>query len=150
MKSATHSVGNVRLLKLAAFLEKLPRKRFDYASVVGYDWQGKPDLSCGTTACAIGWAAAMPQFQKLGLKLDFDPVYGNSRLEGGVAKGKYNPGTAIFEISDDEWDYLFQPGWNLTDDAGTDLPLPVAPDADATPKQVAKHIRRFVAWRKKQ
>lgn len=51
-----------RLLRLAEFLEKLPPKRFDFGSWVGVDWKDKPDLSCGTTACALGWATvALPE-----------------------------------------------------------------------------------------
>lgn len=58
-----------RLLKLAAFLEKLPPERFSLATWVGRFWAGKQDLSCGTTACAMGWAATMPEFRRLGLRL---------------------------------------------------------------------------------
>jgi hypothetical protein len=32
----------------------------------------KQILECNTTACALGWAASIPAFQRLGLKLEFD------------------------------------------------------------------------------
>src|SRR6266850_3102712 len=63
------AVGNKRLLKLAAFLRTVPRKRFDYTEFVGWDWKGAQDLSCGTKGCALGWAATMPEFRRLGLHL---------------------------------------------------------------------------------
>lgn len=59
-----------RLLKLADFLDALPPKRFDFSRWVGDDWQGDEQLSCGTTACALGWAATIPEFRKLGVSLD--------------------------------------------------------------------------------
>lgn len=46
--------------------------RFSLTTWVGSDnvpWQGKSDLSCGTSACAMGWAATIPSFQALGLSL---------------------------------------------------------------------------------
>jgi hypothetical protein len=64
--------SNRRLLLLADFLEKLPPERFNYGEWVGKDWGGKQDLSCGTTACALGWACTMPEFQALGLKFRSD------------------------------------------------------------------------------
>lgn len=55
--------------------------RFDYSRWVGQDWGGKPDLSCGTKACSMGFATTMPVFQELGLSLrmfksDFGQDYG--------------------------------------------------------------------------
>lgn len=49
-------VSNNRLLKLAAFLDTVPPERFKYDTWAGEDWKGKPDLSCGTTACALSAA----------------------------------------------------------------------------------------------
>ncbi|MGH7749129.1 MAG: hypothetical protein ACREQ5_30855, partial [Candidatus Dormibacteria bacterium] len=64
------NTGNARLLRLADFLENdVPADRFDFAHWVGKDWAGAPDLSCGTSACALGWATTIPEFQALGLKL---------------------------------------------------------------------------------
>jgi hypothetical protein len=141
--------GNKRLLVLADFLEKLPRKRFDYKSWVGQDWGGAPDLSCGTTACALGWAAVMPEFRRLGLRLvegewagagpyrwvvrDHHVVNKKTGSEGAAA------GEEIFSLNWEEAVFVFNPN-NWYDDEKS-------PDTDATPKQVAKHIRKFVAGR---
>jgi hypothetical protein len=61
--------GRRLLLLLADFLDKLDPARFDYTDWVGDSWEGKQDLSCGTTACAMGWACTMPEFRALGLRL---------------------------------------------------------------------------------
>jgi len=58
-----------RLLKLAGFLDELPHKNFTFNSWVGFGFNGKLDLSCGTTACALGWATTIPEFRGAGLCL---------------------------------------------------------------------------------
>lgn len=58
-----------RLLKLADRIEILPRKRFIIHSWVGEGWNGSSGFSCGTSACAMGWATTMPEFRRLGLRL---------------------------------------------------------------------------------
>ncbi len=64
------SIFKFRMLYLAKFLRGLPPERFDYSSWVGDTWLKKQDLSCGTTACALGWAATIPEFRKsTGLRL---------------------------------------------------------------------------------
>lgn len=119
-----------RLLILADFLEKLPRKRFDLSSWVGNEWEGKADLSCGTSACAMGWATTIPQFRKLGLRLSKYglPYFG----KGYYQTSGMHAAADLFGISDNEAYYLFMP---YEEDIA----------ANATPKQVAKHIRKFVA-----
>lgn len=145
MKKAPQHVGDRRLLRLATFLEELPPRRFDYRTMVGPDWGGAQDLSCGTTACAIGWAATMPQFRKFGLRIVGQR---HGYVSGGAVRDGYT-GTAIFSLTDAEWDFLFQPGLGLYYE---DTPKPgfAKPHYTATAKEVAKHIRRFVAWRKEQ
>jgi hypothetical protein len=46
-----------RLLKLADFLESLPRGRFDLSIIGKHNSKGElpTPTSCGTAACAIGW-----------------------------------------------------------------------------------------------
>ena len=130
-----------RLLRLAAFLEKLPRKRFDYGNWVGDDWKGKPDLSCGTTACALGWATAMPEFRRLGLVMVQElndegvSVTGYVALKGIRYSNEYDAACEVFGMEHDDIDRVFMPG-----DAYTCSGLPLS----ATPKQVARHIRKFV------
>lgn len=160
-------VGRRRLLKLADFLKKLPANRFDYTSWVGLDWQGKQDLSCGTTGCALGWATTMPEFRRLGLRLhvvgktcDTDLDTGESftsetYLVGMVGlKGKndgpFQAASEIFKISLEHAQFLFSP-WFSIDDPRPKEKLPpghygylTSPGARAKPKDVAKHIREYV------
>ncbi len=50
-----------RLEVLSKFLRTLPVKKFDIET-----WRS----DCGTTACAIGWACTIPEFQEAGLEID--------------------------------------------------------------------------------
>jgi hypothetical protein len=132
----TH-VSNKRLLKLAAFLRTLPRKRFNYKHWVGNDWKGEPDLmSCGTAACALGWATTIPLFRKEGLRLRAYSNGGGAPMlldKEGEETSHYDAGARVFGITNEESHYLF------SDNSGIGW--------DATPKQVAKKIENFVAKR---
>ena len=114
-----------RLLKWAEFLEQLPPKRWDYGHWVGKSWQGAPDLSCGTTACALGWACTIHSFRKLGLRMgggakwDRTPMF--MRQVGSAACALF------FDIPHDTAACIVQPGHFMRN--------------DATAKQVAKLIR---------
>jgi len=142
-----------RLLKLAEFLEKLPRKRFNYRRWVGGDWGGAKDLSCGTNACALGWATTIPTLRRAGLRLE--PYASNaSKTWGGGYVTLAQPtqrfrslrsygigesiaaGAVAFDLTDVESMFLFSPfsRWSP----------PVVPHGNATPKQVARHICKFV------
>ncbi len=135
-----------RLLKLADFLEALPRKRFNFASYVGDDWAGKQDLSCGTTACALGWAASMPEFRRLGLRFKGTPAYDDDghaiTADGGVGlvddeyADEEEASAIVFGLTDDQHAELFIP----ENEFGPSSNLP----KEATPKQVAKNIRAKV------
>lgn len=133
----TKAEGLKRLLRLAKFLEKLPRHRFDYGSWVGSDWEGKPDLRCGTTACALGWATTLWPRE---LKLTRGDV-GNgfvtrarSHLRNleNCNETSFSAASTAFAIDAETALVLFSP-------EGARLPK------EATPKQVAKHIRKYVA-----
>lgn len=130
-----------RLLVLAEFLEKLPMARFDYQSWVGNDWKGKQDLSCGTTACALGWAATMPEFRALGLRIIPQDVPWS---RGVVGTDKHaDPFLAAqdtFLLDDVESTYLFHPSDDLD---GFEEESP-SPGDDASAVDVATHIRYFV------
>ncbi len=90
------SVGNRRLLKLAAFLDTVPDSKFSYSNWAapardgdGYRPKGKAVLTakpieCNTVACALGWATAIPSLRKLGLGLSLDREYGTNYV---VLKG---------------------------------------------------------------
>lgn len=127
-----------RLLKLADFLDTLSEDRFDFGTWVGCGWEPGEDLvSCGTTACALGWATAIPEFQKLGLRMKRAPDGWNhpgiARHRGDADRQSERASEVVFGLSPKEHDFLFQPGFAL--------------HSTATKAQVAKHIRKFVAER---
>lgn len=77
---AISKIAKRRLTKLIEFMEKLPasaNKHFNMNTYIshsgGHDHAlpEKPtakDLhTCGTTACALGWACTLPYFQRLGM-----------------------------------------------------------------------------------
>lgn len=130
----TRAESNRRLLKLAAFLVKVPRERFDFSLWISADWEGAVaiDQSCGAVACAAGWATAIPEFKELGLELKrqahipyFVPTYLEAVADMALSQ--------FFGVSDQSIHHLFYPG---------------ALAAGATPEQAAKHIRAFVKERR--
>lgn len=137
-----------RLLKLADFLYELPPTRFAYESWVGESWEGKPDLSCGTTACAFGWATTIPSFRKLGLRLKPNRSEGRAHVtlkdfSGWSARFENAPRLAarkIFGLDTDEFEYLFVP--NTASYNGNIFRR--SPSENASAKKVAAHIRKFV------
>lgn len=126
-----------RLLKLAEFLEtKVPKKQFrfrDYVDIYARDV--KPDLSCGTKACALGWACVMPEFRRLGasIKGNGEGAYGASLCLRGVPTNPDEIANVLFGTDGDDTFNLF------IDGAGRGY--------DPTPKQVDKTIRKFVKER---
>jgi len=74
-----------RLLLLAEFLRtKVPEDRFKMHYWVAPGWKGSQTLSCGTSACALGWAATVPALRRAGLRLvrgDWD-IWDNVPLVG--------------------------------------------------------------------
>lgn len=136
-----------RLLKLADFLDQLPEERFYYARWVGSDWEGKANLSCGTTACALGWATTIPAFRRLGLRLIKDPWSGTivtMKYYDYINNASADAANVIFGLSRVEFEYLFIPSnesCTILPEYGLNQP---SPNANATPKDVAEHIRKFV------
>lgn len=133
-----------RLLRLAAFLDTLPPERFDYRTWVGRDWQGKADLSCGTTACALGWAMTLPD---MGVP-PATPIYG---CDGAAVAGWFDKqgirlyetvvASRAFDIAADEAEFLFFPGGVCE---CSECSVSLRPKADASAKEVATHIRAFI------
>jgi len=121
------------LTELADFLDTLPPERFDYGHWVGSDWKGESDLSCGTTACAAGWATTLPSFRERGLRLGPKHHMVATKDELGSAAIAQVLGIDVTDAR-----YLFLPGTGLdpTDDR---------PSEYATASEVAAHIRRWVA-----
>jgi len=156
-----------RLLRLADFLDKLSPEKFAFSSWVGKTWQGLPDLSCGTTACGLGWASAMPEFQALGLHLtSYSPCGGRDipthpRLrddkEHVFFEGTCFATRVIFGLDQDETELLFVPTDDDNDiESAVDEEDLMDPDDEgedgrlsrrSTPKRLAKHIRTFVEYK---
>lgn len=133
----SQKTGDKRLLVLAAFLRTLKRERFNYSEWVGSDWQGASDLSCGTQACALGWATTIPAFRRLGLRLYRYEGIGVGQVglfETGRSKAyesdPFGAAEQVFGLSTGEALYVFAPS-----DGG---------EHKATPKRVATKIERFV------
>lgn len=122
-----------RILMLADFVEKVKEERFDYHSWAGYEWAGDPKLSCGTTACALGWATTIPFFRRLGLHLvnteDLGPWPYVGRKKSGKALGE------LFGVNEYVYQALFIP----------DCPDGIDTwDGDPTAKEWAEHARGIV------
>lgn len=140
MKTEITAVGKRRLLKLADFLEQLPRKALKMETWVASRTGEPPSVSepkCGTTACALGWAAVIPGFRRAGLRL---AGMGVSLHHGGheyvpmyEGYSGFSAGAKFFGMSLGASDHLF----------GADS-YPGDP-SKTTPKAVAKRIRKLVA-----
>jgi len=133
-KPASRKTGLRRLLKLADYVANLPRERFNFSHFVSSDWKGTIDFSCGTTACALGWATTMPFFRNLGLHLS---RYGQPTL-GHFSFTRINK--TIFALEQNEADNLFIFG----------APTPENRSGIDTPKEWARYARRFVAHARRQ
>lgn len=133
MKEIDRAESDRRLLKLAKFLrEEVPRDRFDYWTFAGPDWDGS-SMTCGTKACALGWATTIPAFHRAGLRMELHPEYNSVRF---TVEGKYmdpfEAGAVFFGLEGSESDYLFTP-------SGT---------PDDRPDLAAAKIEKFVSNRK--
>ncbi len=159
MRNDIISVGNRRLLKLAELLESLPPERFNYGHWVGENYKGRANLSCGTTACALGWATTMPSLRKLGFRLKQSQVASGKHLEPVVIKPLKRTMVArdndpddtdlacneLFGLDMSDVMLLFIPNYNYrhTDTGIMGLPR------SASAKAVAGNIRMFVASSKR-
>jgi hypothetical protein len=140
-----------RLLKLCDLLDTIDDDKFDYSSFVDGPHLG----ACGTTACALGWATAIPEFGELGLCLMWNP-YSKSMQPGISRRPNVEPREAaelIFGVAGDQFTELFIPRLAEFDYDGDEI-LDETPDepnednrlgTEATSKGVAAHIRRMVA-----
>ena len=130
-----------RLNTLADFLDSLDPKRFDYlvfADNKDYTshtaiYQEDTNIlvnECGSVGCALGWATTIPEFQALGLNMrDFSPSY--------QCYNGFSAGMAFFGLASNEALFLFNSGNRML---GWESPIETA-----TPKEVAAHIRMFLA-----
>lgn len=121
-----------RLEQLAAFLDNLDPKQFDY-STFGYK------AKCGTVACALGWCHKA-------FKECISEVSDVPRFTVGDFTMSYS---AFFGIHDAERKFLFFP-YN-TDTDSTDIQVHAQLEGfkrmnpSSTAKEVAAHIRKFIA-----
>jgi hypothetical protein len=133
-----------RLLKLATFLDTLPRQKFDFGVLVNQS--GLPMLEalkkgahrCGTVACGMGW---MPAVFPRQVKWTGE----NIRLRGSAFVEGFEAAEVFFGLTSSETMYLFQPGggWNPFDE--NDKTYYNKLKDGSHPKTLAKHIRKFVA-----
>lgn len=114
-----------RLLKLAGFLDTVPSRKFDLVY-----WQ--KDRSCGTTACACGWASKL-----------FNKCRGDDKLvlidtnddeyilesKDGSCEG-FDAAARFFGISERSAINLFHPSYY--------------PEGHTNAKYVANRIRQFI------
>ena len=132
-----------RLLKLADFLDTLPTKRFDFDQ-----WANGPMNECDSVGCALGWSTTIPTFKKLGFKLVEYNLGGILTPEYKNETGPY-AAAKLFGITNNEAYHLFVPYENLIS-FGTGKVIRKGLTANATAKQVAKHIRSFIEWKRAQ
>lgn len=125
-----------RLLRLAAELDHVSKAAFDMDSYVanGAEFENKPltkerIVSCGTTACALGWACTIPAFKSAGLKIHVDnysvyPVFNESKAT--------EAGAEFFGIPRKVSEWLFGGSYDNI-------------NGETLPRDVARRIRSFVA-----
>ncbi len=129
MKSNTPRYG--RLLKLASFLEKLPKKKFDFNHCV----LKRNQKGCGTVCCAIGWTPAI--FPKL---IQWDDECLNNTCFSDI-------GQSLFNISDEDVSVLFVDGFYHQQNGFYHQQNHLT--AKSTAKEVAAHIREWVKNKRK-
>ena len=115
-----------RLLKLADFLETVPRRKFNLRMWI-QSLPSKPEAKtaghCGFAGCAIGWAAHAKLFRGLHLnRADWTPVYHGAE--------DWDAPMVLFDLEAEQTKFLFSV-WHYDNER-------------TTPKQVAKRIRKFV------
>lgn len=144
--AAQISLGNRRLLALARRLREIPNRRFDFLAVVGDNWKGNPDLSCGTTACALGWAATMPYFKALNLRLHAKRALFADTVEFYPNTDQlFRRAEQIFALTAAEAGYLFDPSAHYKWDGRIEK----YPADRWKTAQVATLIENFVARRRR-
>lgn len=128
----TRAVGNRRLLKLAAFLETLPKHKFNLDIIVDdnkvFSEEDLPSPHCGTTACAIGWC---PNVFPRNCAYRFSGYV--SVVDKNTQKADFSFAQDFFALKPYESYYLFDPMYYNKRRQGN--------------KSVAKRIRNFVQAR---
>lgn len=117
------------LLVLATHLETaVPEERFNFREIFSGNFKGREDLSCGASACAVGWAITNPVLNAAGINL--------KGLEGKdqwvVQPELWVRARVAFGLTIWQMEYLFDPA-----SGGMRY--------SAHAHEVAKHVREFVA-----
>lgn len=156
--------GKRRLLKLADMLEADAKNKkgvhFNLSTVVAKtdpeNYSGfachvpedfSPEISCGTTACAMGLAAISGAFKRAGLSYKYDS---SNQLIVTTWNGRFKEYDAaavvLFGITKDEANYLFTPSYysEKVADSWGDHPMSKVRGAKGE-RRVANRIRKFVA-----
>ncbi|MCY1358659.1 hypothetical protein D9M69_452010 [compost metagenome] len=110
-----------RLERLCGLLKRVKPEGFDLS---GWGWS---TATCGTVACAVGWATQDPWFRREGLRSEagyFYPIF-----EG---EADWDAVELFFELSSEEAEHLF---------SADRYPV----DERINPLAVAARIREFVA-----
>jgi hypothetical protein len=142
-----------RFEQLADFLEKLPDEKFDFSRWVGKWWKGAQDLSCGAPACGLGWAAVL--FGKeCGVHIVRQDGFPSPviRLVGDAKSHARTAAEAMFgELSEYEFSTLFVPTDDRELEDGSHGPDECGQMTEGTTaKELAAHIRRFIAKKKEE
>lgn len=124
-----------RLLKLAAFLETVPREAFtikQWEARAAYKPEGKVPGDCGFAGCAVGWAAHAKLYRGFSLKAH-EAAYGPEPSYKG--QRDWAALNALFGFEPVEFNRSSQAEW---------LFFGARYKTDPTPKQVSQRIREFV------
>ena len=95
-----------RLLKLAKLLDHVPPEKFDMNTWGSMRQALGTTPRCATKACALGWATAIPEFHKAGLRLMADPGDKYATVFFG-GESDADAGMEFFDLSLEEAEYLF-------------------------------------------
>jgi hypothetical protein len=90
---------------------------------MGKWWNEREDLECGFAGCALGWAVSDPVFNKMGLHIRQSYIshaigYDNGK---GSYSVDYEAGAELFELSEEESDFLFCPDSYVTEDCPSEF-----------------------------
>lgn len=135
-------VAAANLLRLCDYMESLPpeaAQHFDMRSYVGHRTLGHSHsvpmlpapqdlMTCGTTACALGWAVTMPEFQAQGMHyFPIIGVTGEHRVFPGLG--------ADIEVDRDEDGIEVKTLWEILFDSD---------NHDASPREWAARVRPLI------
>lgn len=125
-----------RLLKLADFLNVLPKEKFNYGVVVMGDDLPRKTFDCGSVACAMGWTPVV--FPRLAKYVKHE----NGDVEIALCTSRY--AQSYPEVAEELFDIPSHIAVGLFAAGNQHVVHEESLDFDASPKQVASLIRRFV------